>query len=106
MLTFDPVNDVPQKRTVNATERDLYNVVLKYLARNPDAMDTLEGIAEWWVMRQRIDTSVSALARVLRRLIEDGLVEEVGSAEEPRYRLRKEPESAEPGIDTTSEDEP
>jgi hypothetical protein len=76
-------------RPVNETERDLYRAVLGYLTRNPNAMDTLDGIAEWWVMRQHIHTSVSALSRVLRRLVEDGLVEDIGPVERPRYRLRK-----------------
>jgi hypothetical protein len=82
-------DDVLPKRPVNATERDLYRAVLEYLRKNPDAMDTLDGIAEWWVMRQRIDTTVSSLSRVLRRLVDDGLVEDIGPAEQPRYRLRK-----------------
>lgn len=82
-------DDVVPKRPVNATERDLYRAVLDYLTRNPDAMDTLDGIAEWWVMRQRIDTSVTGLSRVLGRLVADGLVENIGPSERPRYRLRR-----------------
>ena len=93
-------DDVPPKRPDDATERDLYRAVLEYLGDNPDAMDTLEGIAEWWLMRQRIRTSVTSVSRVLRLLVEDGLVEELGPCEEPRYRLRREPASAK-----SSEDE-
>ena len=71
------------------SEPDLYEALLGYLAENPDAMDTLDGIAEWWVMRQRIHHSVNTVERVLRRMIQDGLVEEVGPPARPRYRLRK-----------------
>jgi hypothetical protein len=85
---------------VNETERDLYRTVIEYLTKNPDAMDTLDGIAEWWVMRQRIDTSVSSLSRVLRRLIAEGLVEDIGPVEQPRYRLRRSSSSG-----TTSEED-
>jgi hypothetical protein len=41
------------------------------------------------VMRQQIHTSVSSLSLVLRRLLDDGLVEAIGPAERPRYRLRR-----------------
>ena len=92
--------DVLPQRTVNATDRHLYRAVLDYLSKNPDAMDTLDGIAEWWVMRQRIDTSVSSLSRVLRRLIAEGLVEDIGPVEQPRYRLRRTSSNS-----TTSEED-
>ncbi len=36
-------------------------------------MDTLEGIAEWWIARQQIRVDVEILARALRRLTERGL---------------------------------
>ena len=51
-------------------------------------MDTLEGIAEWWLMRQRIRVDVAMLARVIRRLTERGALEELGPPDDPRYRLR------------------
>ena len=33
--------------------------ILAYLAEHPQAMDTLEGIAEWWLMRQHIRVTVT-----------------------------------------------
>src|SRR5215470_7984987 len=68
---------------------DVAHGVLSYLAEHPDAMDTLEGIAEWWVMRQQIRVSVTALARVLRRLTEIGILEETVTGDTRRYRLRR-----------------
>ena len=76
-------------RPASESESDLYRAVVAYLDENPDAMDTLEGIAEWWVMRQRIRTSVSTVARVVGQLVEDGLLEEVGPRERPRFRLNR-----------------
>jgi hypothetical protein len=93
-------DDVPPKRPAHEAERDLYRAVLEYLEHNPHAVDTLDGIAEWWVMRQRIETSVTTLSRVLRMLVENGLVEELGPVERPRYRLRRNP-----GNRTGNEDE-
>jgi hypothetical protein len=34
----------------------LVRVILAYLAEHPQAMDTIEGIAEWWVRRQEVRT--------------------------------------------------
>ena len=73
-------------------ESDLYRAVVAYLAENPEAMDTLEGIAEWWVMRQRIRVSVGTIAGVVRQLVEDGLLEQVGPHDRPRFRLNRQRE--------------
>lgn len=69
-------------------EEELAEVVLQYLAEHPHAMDTLKGIAEWWIMRQQVRVNVNALARVLRQLTERGLLEEIGTGESARYRLK------------------
>jgi hypothetical protein len=69
-------------------EEELTSAVLQYLAENPRAMDTLEGIAEWWIARQQIRVEVATLARVLRRLTERGLLEVTGSGEYARYSLK------------------
>ena len=36
----------------------------------------MEGIAKWWVMRQRISESVEAVHQALEKLREDGAVQE------------------------------
>jgi hypothetical protein len=73
----------------NENESDLRRAVIGYLDENPEAMDTLEGITEWWVMRQRIRTSVTTVARVVRRLVDEGLLEQLGPRERPRFRLNR-----------------
>ena len=62
---------------------------MKYLADHPEAMDTTTGIAEWWLMRQRIRVDLEALSRALGRLTNKGLLEKIGSGENARYRLKK-----------------
>ncbi len=74
-------------RSENALEAE----VLAYLAEHPHAMDTLSGIAEWWLERQRIRVDVDALSRVISRLIERGALEKVGTSENPLYRLSRGP---------------
>jgi len=62
--------------------------VLRYLAEHPRAMDTLEGIAEWWIAREQVRVSVTTLGRVVRRLTEVGVLEEIVGGDETRYRLK------------------
>jgi hypothetical protein len=61
-----------------ASESDAHvkSLVLGYLDDHPTAMDTLDGIAEWWVLRQQIDIEVRRVARALAALVSDGLIEE------------------------------
>jgi hypothetical protein len=67
-------------------ERALGELVLGYLEEHPQAMDTLEGIDEWWIERRRIRVNVEALARALTHLTETGALEAVGEGPARRYR--------------------
>jgi hypothetical protein len=71
-VTIPPVAAEP------ASESDAHvkTLVLGYLDDHPTAMDTLDGIAEWWVLRQQIDIEVRRVARALAALVSDGLIEE------------------------------
>jgi len=69
-------------------DAELAAAVMKYLAEHPKAVDTLEGIAEWWVMRQQARVDLDSLGRVLRLLAAQGLVEVDGEGDEARYRLK------------------
>jgi len=72
----------------SSDEEEMTQAILGYLAEHPHAMDTLEGIAEWWLVRHHIRVSVTMLARVLQRLTESGAVEEFGSGDNRRYRRK------------------
>ena len=63
--------------------------ILGYLAEHPRAMDTVEGIAQWWIMRQQIRVNVKTLMRVVEELAEKGLLEELGVGEQRLYRLKR-----------------
>lgn len=76
----------PERRS----EAPLTKVILAYLAEHPQASDTLEGITEWWLMREQVRVEVSKLKRTLRHLMAQGLLEKVGAGEQSRYRLRAE----------------
>jgi Fe2+ or Zn2+ uptake regulation protein len=74
--------------TAVINDEEVAQSILAYLAEHPQAMDTAEGIAQWWIMRQQIRVTATTVARVLRRLAERGLVEEFGDGEQRRYRLK------------------
>jgi hypothetical protein len=65
--------------------------VLAYLDEHPNAMDTLSGIANWWLERQRIRVEVTALWHAVRRLVERGMLQKIGDGDDPLYRIGRKP---------------
>jgi len=51
-------------------ERD----ILSYLAKHPDAGDTLEGIVQWWLLEQLIERQIAETKHELQELVTKGLV--------------------------------
>ncbi len=74
--------------TRSGSDGEVAEAILGYLAEHPQAMDTLEGIAEWWLMRHQVRVDVATLARALSRLTEDGALEGIGTGEHRRFRLK------------------
>lgn len=70
------------------TDSGLRELVLGYLDDHPTAMDTLDGIAEWWILRQQIQIEVRRVSAVLASLVEDGLLEECEQGGVRFYRRR------------------
>ena len=48
--------------------------ILAYLLKNPDAKDTLEGIANWWLLQQDIQRNVVLVKKAVERLITKGFI--------------------------------
>jgi hypothetical protein len=48
--------------------------ILDCLEKNPEAGDTLEGIAAWWLEQQRIEHLVEEVAEALELLIKKGAI--------------------------------
>lgn len=48
--------------------------ILQYLVRHPEAKTTREGIAMWWLQRQRIEQAVDEVYRGLELLVTRGLI--------------------------------
>ncbi|ENO95557.1 hypothetical protein C667_18412 [Thauera phenylacetica B4P] len=45
-----------------------------YLACHPEAADSAEGIARWWLAARGIDTDADTVTQALQRLVEFGTV--------------------------------
>ena len=54
---------------------DTAEEISRYLAEHPDAADTLDGIQQWWLFRQRLDESLDLVSRAVEDLIRRGVVE-------------------------------
>ena len=46
----------------------------EHFFNNPEAGDTVEGIADWWVARQRRSNAISLIQKALEFLIDEGVV--------------------------------
>jgi hypothetical protein len=69
-------------------EDPLAESIMQYLAEHPNAMDTFDGIAEWWIMRRQVRVDAMLLAKALDALTERGLIEKLGTGDNARYHLK------------------
>jgi hypothetical protein len=92
----DPVDvtvETALKQAEELRELVLRELVLRYLTEHPGAMDTLEGIAEWWITREQLRVDLQRLSKVLAELTGSGVLDEMGSGDDRIYRLRSLSES-------------
>ena len=83
----------PKKQSVEAHDEieQVAEQLLRYLDLNPAAKDTKEGIAKWWIARQRIVESMKAVDAALALLIERGEVLETTLADGTQVYGRRKP---------------
>lgn len=74
--------------SLSDADTNLRALVLAYLDDHPTAMDTIDGIAEWWILRQQIDIEVRRVSKVLALLVKEGVLEEVNQSGVRFYRRR------------------
>jgi hypothetical protein len=48
--------------------------ILEFCARHLDRQDTVEGIAEWWLMEHRVDRTIAEVRSVLEWLVEQEMM--------------------------------
>ena len=66
--------------------------ILDYLARHPDAQDTIDGILHWWVLDACVRKWAPKISETVAQLVERGFLEQSQSADgkifyhvSPRY---------------------
>jgi hypothetical protein len=69
-------------------QEEIADAIFGYLTEHPQASDTLEGIAEWWIMRHHVRVEINTLKRILRELTNSGLLEKTGAGEKACYHLK------------------
>src|SRR5262245_24335739 len=57
-------------------ESPIERKILSYLERNPNARDTLRGIVDWWLLKQRILESKSEVEAAVESLVGKGRLSE------------------------------
>ena len=70
-------------------QMDLAEAVINYLNEHPNAMDSVQGIADWWLSPREYRLDLGMLSRVLQRLTNEGKLEKIDSTEGPLYRRRR-----------------
>ena len=71
-------------------EQEIGRLILRYLQEHPDAKDTVEGIAQWWVLRELSAVRFAAVERAVALLLsEDFIVETRREGSPPYYRLNQ-----------------
>ena len=56
---------------------DPRNEIVAYLRTHPAACDSLDGIVDWWLPRQRYETARAAIQQALNDLVGRGVVEQI-----------------------------
>jgi hypothetical protein len=88
----EQVNKRDQCRLSKHPERDaeIDRAILHYLQAHPDAKDTLEGIAQWWLLREWTERKFHQIEAGISHLVSRGLVEERRrEGLPPYYRLNR-----------------
>ena len=80
-----------QDGTLVTSGGDIADDILRYLCNNPDSKDTIEGIAQWWVLEQRIASQVRKVEEGVERLLSQGyLLAAAGPSGKRVYQVNPE----------------
>ncbi|MBI5216823.1 MAG: hypothetical protein HY960_13810 [Ignavibacteriae bacterium] len=58
------------------TNDEITKAILGYLLKHPDAGDTLEGIAEWWITQEMVEMRKEQITETIQELCKEGLLVE------------------------------
>ncbi len=61
--------------------------ILGYLAENPEAQDTLDGIIQWWLLEWNIKYQMEIVKEVIAELVAKGFIREIKTGDgQVRYQ--------------------
>lgn len=63
------------KENINQDILDLAEEIEAYLKQQDVAADTIDGIAHWWLARQRLQAQMQKVERAVEYLCEQGMIE-------------------------------
>jgi len=66
-------------------EIEIARAILRYLQGHPEAKDTLEGIAQWWLLREWNERRVAEVERAVSFLVSEELVLQTSRTGLPPY---------------------
>lgn len=70
---------VPTRNTTNQDILTIAQEISDYLAEHPKAADSLEGVASWWLARQRYESAEDVVQKALEHLVTKGVVEKISN---------------------------
>ena len=72
---------------------DVANEIAKYLEHNENTADTIEGIANWWLLRQRLQEEEAKVKKAVDYLYAQRLIEKrvLSDGRELYFRARRNP---------------
>jgi hypothetical protein len=69
---------------------DVKQAILRYVERHPRSAETSEGVARWWLTRQRFEDAIETVQAALDELVGEGKLERhVVPGGLPVYRARR-----------------
>jgi hypothetical protein len=76
------------KRHDDETEREVAKQILRYFHRNPQAADTIEGVARWRLLEETIRSNLEVVMKAVAWLVSEGvLIKESRPANATLFRL-------------------
>src|SRR5262245_34474023 len=63
----------------------IISAVLQYLIENPNAQDTIEGVAGWWLLKQEVGRRTQEVKEALDELVAHGYVLEIVGGDSRTY---------------------
>ena len=58
-----------------STDSEVEAAVIEYLRCHPHAADSLDGILQWWLPRQRYETAHERIGATLEHMVASGILE-------------------------------